>query len=410
MKRSPTLQVNLQTAIRLWFYCQDLSQPRGSRSLTPEVLVELLEQVGALQLDSINVLERAHYLTLWSRYGVYDRNELDKWIYQNRVAYEYWGHEASLLPVSHLPLGRRRMEDFPPPSWKNAAWWARYETSPASKQRVLNRLREEGALESAHFAKTSRDRLEEAKRTRAEPVMPAPKEDKRSLELLWHAGKTAVSSRRHFRRTYDLAERVYPDTDVASLEDYEDSWLIIGLKGYGIASEKHLINYFTAPRLKGPARKRVIQRNVENKRIIEVGIEGQPGPFYILPEYVDLLDKLDKPTGTTLICPFDSLLWQRARSEEWLNFKYRIEIYIPQKKREFGYYVLPILHDGQFVGRLDPKFHRSSEVLEIKALYLEEGFKRTARFNRALRETLHDLCEFVGAKDLALPTGWSELN
>lgn len=409
MNRSPALRVNLQTAIQLWFHCQGLDRPRGSQALTREVFVELLEQVGALQLDSINVLERAHYLTLWSRYGVYDQNEVDEWIYKDRVAYEYWGHEASVLPISHLPVGRRRMQEFPPTSWRNASWWPRYETAPDSKHRVLNRLLEEGALESAHFEKTSRDRLEQSKRTRPEPVMPAPKEDKRSLQLLWHAGKTAVSSRRHFRRIYDLAERVYPDSEIASLEDYEDSWLMIGLKGYGIANEKHLVNYFTAPKLKAPERKRVIQRNLKKKRIIEVDIEGQKGPFYILPEYVDLLDKLDKPIGTTLVCPFDSFLWQRVRAEEWLNFKYRIEIYIPQKKREFGYYVLPILHDGQFVGRLDPKFHRASGTLEIKALYLEEGFTRTARFDQALRETLHELCTFLGATNLVLPSGWSGL-
>ena len=175
MKRSPTLQVSLQDAIRLWFHRQGMDKPRGSEPLTREAFVDLLERTGGLQLDSINVLERAHYLTVWSRFGVYNRAELDSWIYNDRLAYEYWGHEASVLPASHLPLSRRRMRDFPPESWLNAAWWPKQETSAASKRRVLKRLREEGAQESVAFAKTARDRLEESTRPRAEPVMPAGK-------------------------------------------------------------------------------------------------------------------------------------------------------------------------------------------------------------------------------------------
>lgn len=395
MSRSPILKVTLQEAIRLWFNRQGMATPRGSHALTRETFVDLLERVGGLQLDSINVTERAHYLTLWSRFGTYDRAALDTWIYQDRVAYEYWGHEASVLPMSHLPLSRRRMRAFPPESWQNAAWWARHETPAASKRRVLKRLRSEGALESVAFTKAVHK--------------DTAKEDKRSLQILWHAGKIAVSSRRHFRRSYDLAERVYPESEVASKAAYEDSWLFVGLKGYGIASEQHLINYFTAPKLKAPERKRVIERNLKQKKIIEVGIEGRPGHYYMLPEHQALLGTLNKPTGTTLVCPFDSLLWQRVRAEEWLNFKYRIEIYVPQQKREYGYYVLPILHDGRFVGRLDPKFHRVNWTLEIKALYLEEDFSRTDRFVRELREALHDLCTFLGATDLVAPQGWSAL-
>ena len=239
--------------------------------------------------------------------------------------------------------------------------------------------------------------------------MPMAKEDKRSLQLLWHAGKTAVSNRRHFRRIYDLAERVYPDSKPASQAAYEDSWLFVGLKGNGIASEKHLMNYFTGPKLKAPERKKVIERNLKKKRIIEVEVQGRSQRYFMMPEYVDLLDKVDAPTGTTLVCPFDSMLWQRGRAEDWMDFTYRIEIYVPQKKREYGYYVLPILHDGRFVGRLDPKLHRKEQTLEIKAIYLEDGFTRNARFDQELRETLYDMCSFLGARNLVLPTGWSAL-
>ena len=126
----------------------------------------------------------------------------------------------------------------------------------------------------------------------------------------------------------------------------------------------------------------------------------------MMPEHQELLGDLHEPVGTTLVCPFDSLLWQRKRAEDWLDFTYRIEIYIPEKKREYGYYVLPILHDGRFVGRLDPKFHRSDGVLEVKSLYLEEGFVRDERFDKGLREAVEELGGFVGATEVVLPAGW----
>ncbi len=153
------------------------------------------------------MVDRAHYLTLWSRFGAYDRQKLDRWVSRDRIAYEYWGHEASLLPISHLPLGRRRMRMFPEERWLRFTWWQRYETTAASKRRVLKRLRDEGPLESMHFTSAAPGRNADGP-----PVASVfgTKEDTRSLKLLWHAGKVAIRERRHFRCVYDLAERVYP--------------------------------------------------------------------------------------------------------------------------------------------------------------------------------------------------------
>jgi uncharacterized protein YcaQ len=406
--RSPP-RIDRESVVRLWLHRQGLTEPRASTRLTRRALVGHLERTGALQLDTINVLERAHHLTLWSRYGPYDRAALDRWVYRDRVAYEYWGHEASILPISHLPLGRRRMRRFPPGSWSGKAWWSVYATSTASKRRVLKRLRAEGPLESADFERTE-EKLDD--RRRLGGVMPMPKEDKRSLKLLWHDGRVAVRERRHFRCVYDLAERVYPDGAAATPTEFEDSWLLIGLSGNGIASQRHLDNYWTAPKLGADARRRVITRNLKAGRIVELRVEGLWGPFYARPEHLDALASLPEAQGTTLLCPFDSLLWQRGRAEDLLDFRYRIEIYVPPAKREFGYYVLPILHDGRLVGRLDPKLHRDRGVLEIKSLHLEAAFDDDGRndssFLQGLRDSLASLAEFVGADDLKLPRGWKK--
>ena len=140
-----------------------------------------------------------------------------------------------------------------------------------------------------------------------------------------------MSGRRHFRCIYDLAERVYPDGPAASLTEYHDSWLLTGLSGCGIAPERHLVNYFTAPALNAAERRRVIARNLRKKRIVEVDVEGLRGPCYARPEHLEAIDRLPEPAGTTLICPFDSLLWQRKRAAELLDFDYAVEIYVPPR-------------------------------------------------------------------------------
>ena len=393
---------DLDAVVRLWFHRQGLTSPRGAAPLSRNAFIDHLERTGALQLDSVNVVDRAHYLTLWSRFGAYDRAAVDRWVYEDRVAYEYWGHEASILPISHLPLGRRGMRRFPPDSWTGKSWWSRFATSTGSKRRVLRRLREEGPLESADF-----ERQEAELGSGGKPAEAwVQKEDKRSLKLLWHDGRVAVANRRHFRCVYDIAHRVYPETDIASGTEYEDSWLFAALSGCGIAPERHMVNYFTGPSLKADERKRVIARNLRKGRIVEVKVRGLRGPSYALPEHLEAIDELPQPTGTTLVCPFDSFLWQRKRAEELLGFKYSLEIYVPASKRVYGYYVLPILHEGRLVGRIDPKLHRDRGVLEIKAIHTESDFRSSMGFVAAFGEAVESLAEFLGASDIDMPSGW----
>ena len=383
------LQIEKKLAVRLWLHRQGLVRPR-TKSLTKARFLDHLQRTGGLQLDSINVLDRAHYLTLWSRYGTYDRSHVDRWIYRDRLAYEYWGHEASVLPASSLPLSRRRMRRWKP----SGAWWAERMPTTVSVRRVLARLRREGPLESVDFERT--DGL-------------AWKEDKRALQIMWQQGRVAVSSRKHFRRAYDLGARVYGEGPAASLPEYLVSWLFTGLSGNGVASEQHLTGYFTSPRLKADERRRVIARNLASGAIVEVKVSGCPGRWFALPEHLQGLERLAAPEGTTLLSPFDSLLWQRARAEQLLDYHYRVEIYVPPAKRQFGYYALPILHQGRLVGRLDPKLHRQERRLEIRSLALEPGVSRDPGLDRGLAEALQELASFVDADSLTLPRGWKKL-
>jgi len=409
-------RVLLEQVVRLWFERQCLSRPRASTALGKRAFVALLESTGGIQLDSVNVVDRAHWLTLWSRFGGFDRRRVERWVYSERAAFEYWGHEACILPSAHLPEAMRRMKRIPE-LWEGKAWWKHFETSTASRRRVLRRLRGEGPLESSDFERGAHE-------VEADGGWGAamPKEDKRTLKFLWHTGRIGVASRRHFRRVYDLASRVYPDVRASTRREEEDAWLLRGLAGNGIAQEAHLVNYLTAAGLKAPIRQKVIERNLRAGRVIHVHVDGlsesdgrksgrssDGARWLALPQHLELLDDLALPQGTTLLSPFDSLLWQRDRAEQLLGFRYRVEIYVPAEKRQHGYYVMPILHDGQLVGRLDPKFHRDRNVLEVRKLSVEPRFRRLASahsFQRGLSDSLQSLAEFLGASTVQLPSAW----
>ena len=381
----PRHRISLDAVVRLWFHRQGLTRLR-SQVLTRDTFVDHLERTGGLQLDSINVLQRAHYLTLWSRFGAYDSTLPDRWTHEDRVAFEHWGHAACVLPTSRLPLNRRAMKRFAP----TEKWWIERTPSPAACRRVLRRLRQEGPLESADFGR----------HPQGAQAWWGWKEDKEALERYWRRGVVAIADRRCFRRVYDLAERVYPDGPAATPSQYEDSWLSTGLRANGIASVRHLHGYFGTPHLTGAKRQQVIQRALKRHQVVEVRVDGLPDTFLARPEDLEGIDTLPAPRGTTLLCPFDSLLWQRQRAEDLLGFHYRVEIYVPPAKRIFGYYTMPILHDGRLVGRLDPKLHRDRGVLEIKSIHLEPGVERSTALRSGIEESLEDLAKFVGATDI----------
>jgi len=389
-----TYRVEMETLRRLWFQRQGLSRPRR-RKLTRKALVDHLETTGGLQLDSVNVIDRAHHLTLWSRFGAFDREALRRWIYREKLAYEFWGHESCVLPLRQLPHSRRAFRRFT----LHNKWWKERRPPPGVLREVRRRIREEGGLESADFKSAG---------GKTGPWW-GWKHERMALETLWRKGELAVADRRHFRRVYDLAGRIYPEGETSGRIEFEDSWLWTGLSGNGIASEKHLSFYFTSPRLKAPERRAVLARNLRKGKIAEVEVPGLADTFYARPETLDTLTRLPRPRGTTLLCPFDSFLWQRERAEHLLGFRYRVEIYLPPPKRRYGYYVLPILHEGRLVGRIDPKLHRDRGLLEIKAVHLEPGFEGDRDFKAALGDTLRDLAAFLGAKALELPRGWRRL-
>jgi uncharacterized protein YcaQ len=389
---------------------QHLARPRA-RALTRSRLARFVEDVGGVQLDSINVVERAHYLTLWSRFGPYDRARLDRLVYGRRLLFEYWAHAACLVPTSMLPWWRRAMLDY---RLRHTGWsgWLRRNGKVVSA--VRSAVEANGPMGNGDFA----DRRPPGRRGGWWDWKPA----QHALHYLWMTGALAIHSRQHFQKRYDIFERALGracPVEPVSAAEFVRWHLERSLHAMGAATETDLSRYLTFPRFEGGARRRALRALVDGGDVVEVALEGASTRWLALARDLPALrraadDGRPRGRGTTLLSPFDSLLWHRERGARLFGFDYRIEVYTPGPQRVHGYYTLPILHDGHLIGRVDAKTERSARRLEIPHVSFEEWFHRGAPppgggppIDRdgalaGLADALVSLATFVGAADIRL--------
>jgi uncharacterized protein len=322
----------------------------------------VIERVALHQIDSVNVLVRAHYLPLFSRLGVYPRELLDQAAWgpkSKRRLFEYWAHEASLLPLDFQPLLRWRMARAAAGIgvWGNLKPFAHERRAEADA--MLKRIADEGPLAASDVAET-----------RGEGGWWGWSETKRTLEYLFWAGRITTATRRgSFERVYDLPERVLPpavlDVPTPSEADAQRALIAHSAKALGVATATDLRDYF---RLKPADALPRIAELVEEGTLRPVAVRGWNQPAYLhadakVPRRV---------AGQALLAPFDPLIWERARTERMFGARYRIEIYVPAEKRVHGYYVLPFLLDGQIVARVDLKADRQSRCLVVQSAHREQ--------------------------------------
>lgn len=339
----------------------------------------LFREVSLVQIDSVNVAVRAHYMPLFSRFGPYELDLMDEYAYKRREVFEYWGHEASFLPVERHPLMRFRMGAMRP--WHRVR--ALNEEHPEYMRQVFEEVVEFGPI-------TVSDLADPGKRTG--PWWGYGK-GKIALEWLFATGRVAIADRRNFTRYYDLPERVLP-TEVLDVEPFEKEeaqrrLLLLAAQATGVATAADLADYY---RIRMPdARPRLVEL-VESGALIEVKVEGWNSPGLMLPG-----TKVPRSLrARALVSPFDSLIWFRERTERLFDFHYRIEIYVPEPQRKHGYYVYPFLLGDELVGRVDLKADRAAGKLLVKGSYAEDG--------RDPVGIAHEL-----AYELHLMAGWLDL-
>lgn len=344
---------------------------------------KVVGRIGLVQLDSVNVFSRAHFMPFFSRLGPYDRDALDHWLWGSGEMFEYWGHEASLIPADQHRLFRWQME-------RGANWQAMKrlkEQHPEYLDEVLRQVEERGPLQTKELDDPGQ---------RQDRSMWNWSHGKLALEVLFIEGKVTTAHRPNFTRMYDVPERViareYLDAPGLPREEGQSILLEQAARHLGVGTADDLGDYY---RIKMPEARPLIAAMVERGELIEVEVDGWGKPAFLHPE----AQSMRTPRGTALLSPFDSLVWYRPRVERIWDFHYRIEIYVPEQKRIYGYYVLPFLMDGDLVARVDLKTDRQEGLLRVKGAFAETGVDKVA-VGRALREELETVAAWKGMTDV----------
>ncbi len=380
--------LSARAARRIALHAQGFGDARPAGAADRRHLRRVVGRTALLQVDSVNVFERAHYLPAFSRLGPYDKGLVDRAAYRHRELFEYWGHEASLLPVATHPLLRWRMAraESLEEGWGGPLRVMR--DHPEFVAHVLQRLEDEGPRSAGE--------LHEGER----PAGPwwDWSLTKVALEYLFWAGRVTTTHRRGFERVYDLTERVLPAEVLAlptpSREEAQRELVRIAARAHGVATERDLRDYFRLRTEEGGA---AVRSLVEEGELLRVDVEGWKGPAYLWPGA-----RLPRRVrATALLSPFDPLVWERSRTRRLFGFDYRIEIYVPADKRVHGYYVLPFLHDEALCARVDLKSDRKAGVLRVMASWLEPGHDATTTAE-ALAGELRRAADWQGLTDVVV--------
>jgi hypothetical protein len=362
---------------------QGLAAPRPSR-VDARKLRAMVEQLGVVQIDSVNVLVRSHYLPAFSRLGAYDPALLDRYAHRApRALFEYWGHEASLLPIALQPLFRWRMERALDHAWGHVRRLAK--NKPHFIEDVLTLVKERGPVSAGELevgGKPSRKGWWEWS------------DAKTAIEWLFWSGQVTSAKRRGFERLYDLPERVLPAKVLAqatpSEPDAHRALVERAARAMGIASEADLRDYYRLP-LAGA--RHAVRELVEASVLEQVSVEGWAKPAFLHRD-APAPPRIEADRAA-LLSPFDSLIWFRDRTARLFGMKYRIEIYVPAPKRVHGYYVLPLLLGDKLVARVDLKADRAASTLRVQASHAEPGVARS-RIAAALAGELATMATWLG--------------
>ncbi|MFQ2518307.1 winged helix-turn-helix domain-containing protein [Aeromonas caviae] len=377
--------LSLQDARHLQLAAQGLLTPRRARA-TPADLLACIRRMALLQIDTISVVARSPYLVLFSRLGHYDPRWLEQLLADGDL-FEYWAHEACFVPREDYRLLRHRMLDPAAMGWKFSAQWLK--THSGEIAQIVERICQDGPVRAADF---------ERKAGKGNGWWDW-KPEKRHLEVLFTAGQLMVCERRNFQRVYDLAERVMPEwndeRDLPSPDLARRDMVRASCRALGLVKTGWVADYYRLKRGKYDA---LLHQLADEGELLPVRVEGWQHGAFVHASLADELVRAQagtlKASHTAVLSPFDPLVWDRKRASELFGFDYRIECYTPAPKRQYGYFVLPLLHRGKLVGRMDAKAHRKEGVFEVKSLYLEDGVRVTRTLAQDLGKAIQKLAEW----------------
>ncbi|RRI06861.1 winged helix-turn-helix domain-containing protein [Mesorhizobium tamadayense] len=384
-------KISLRMARRIALGAQGFTDPRPGGEPNRRHLARVLSRTGLLQIDSVSAVVRAHYMPLYSRLGPYPLALLDNAaLTRKRAVFEYWAHEASFLPVETYPLMRWRMQraEQGEEMYLGLAKWGRERKEMIDE--IYREIAERGPIAASDI-----------EGHKGNGGWWGWSEAKHAFEWLFWAGRITTAYRRGFERYYDLPERVLPqavlDLPVPSVEDAHRELLRISARAHGIATYGDLRDYF---RLAPGDTKDRIEELVEAGELLPMKVEGWDKTAYLhkdarFPRRIE---------ARALLAPFDPLVFERTRTEKLFSFRYRIEIYTPAEKRQYGYYVLPFLLGDRIVARVDLRADRPAGVLRVHAAYAEAG--APAETTAQLVEELKQMQAWLGLESIEVtPAG-----
>jgi uncharacterized protein YcaQ len=351
------LDISRRDARRIALSAQGFADRRPAGRVDRRHFRKVLGRLATVQIDSVNVLTRSHELVFFARLGPYDREALTRWLWGSREVFEYWGHEASLHPVGRHPLFRWRMQDDHAWGITEAA-----RANPAMVTSALTEIRAHGPVQIGDL-----DVHRQA--PRREASWWGWGDGKRVVEALFHAGEITAVRRNGFSRAYLVPEQWLP-AEVLALpkptpDDAMKELLVVAARAHGLGTGRDLADYY---RINVPTAARLLPELVEDGRLVPARVDGWTQPAFLHP---DAHHPRRRMRARALLSPFDSLIWERARTERLFGFRYRIEIYVPRAKRVHGYYVLPFLLDEHLVARVDLKADRQAGALRVRATWGE---------------------------------------
>ncbi len=394
-----TYPVSVLRAVAL--AAQNLHHANGSEPATDiDSIFQIVDQSGCVQIDTLHMVRRSHYLIPWSRMGTYIPDDLDKLVFgEDRRLFEGWEHAASIIPLNEyryqMPRQRNLREE--PTSGHNR--WLNELVQKEFVPLVLERIRKEGAIKVSNFES---DGHRGGTWWNWRPAKVA-------LEYLYSRGELMIAGREKFQRVYDLSERVLPkwvDTSEPTVEECDRFWVERGAKALGVCTVRQAGDYTWM---------KVTKARPQFEKLVKEGVllsikgrlaDGQAADLVIHRDNLPILERAAdgelKPERTTFLSPFDNLFWASKRDEMLWGFHKSLEAYLPAAKRKYGYFCLPILHKDRLVGRFDPKLERKSGTLILRSIYLEPGVKLGGKLIQDVANSMRDFMKFHEAKNLVI--------